>query len=673
MEEASYQLRQIIGVLWRWKWLILLVAAAAAGGTYIHFKRQDPLFRAKARIRVRPSTIRIGEAELEQSPLSYMRAREFVNTIARSLKSPRILGKVFENMGLQSVYADAPDPLNAFIKDFHVEAEIDSYMINLWWEHKDPRLASKVVNAVLEEAEQDEAERCQLISEDARKKLVTMLQEREKRLREAEEKLRKFEEEHAVASYRSELERLGQQVALYERAIATVKLNIVNLRSRWKTVEACGGNLEKLLAVPEIAQDNLVNFYRQKIEDLKEKKTQALSTYAPTSREVKSLQARLAELQKTLKEVVQQRVDAIRTELERAEGELKEKQKLLQEAREKEREFARLLNRHSYLTGQMEAARQLYMQALKRKEQLETGGYSLQRRFEVDHRALKPLEPVWPRPLQFALIAAVVGVLGAIGLAFLFEHLDDTVRDEKVVEEAGAKFLGSVPRLRRGRELAVVDEPRSGGAEAFRALRLTLFAELGEGRTILVTSPGPREGKTVCAVNLAAAVANWGRSALLIDADLRHPRIHRILSIESEEGLSTYLTSADSEKPPFLRTRISGLQVLPAGKPPANPADLLSTDRMLDLLKNHTDRSTVFIDSPPLLGPADAFVLARYCDAVVLVVLAAKTKVESLKRAVAHLKSLGVERIFTVMNRTTPATSRYYYYRYYRYYGKGAE
>ena len=546
MEETTGQLRQMLGVVWRWKWFILLVTAGFAAGAYIHFSREQPVYRATARLRVRPSTIRVGEAQLEESPLRYLRAREFVNTIARSIKSPRILGKVFEDPRLQKIYKDSGDPLADFADSFHAEPEIDSYLVNLWWESTDPKLAADVVNAVVSEVEQDEAERCLLVSESAKRKLKTMLEEREKRLREAESQLRKFEEQHAVASYESEIKRLAKQVALYEEAIAELKLALIDLRSKWETVERCKNDLDKLLTIPEIAEDNLVSFYRQKIENLKEERTRKLTTYAPTSREVRSIEQRLKELQDTLKKVVHQKAEAIRIELERAQKQMQQKQKLLDEAKVKEREFARLLNQHEHLATQLETAQQLYMQALRRKEQLETGGYSVQRRFEVDHRALIPRVPVWPKTFQFTAIAGVIGLLLALGLAFLFEHLDDSVRDEKVIEEVGAKFLGSVPRLRRGKELAVVDDPRSGAAEAFRALRLTLFAEIGDGKKILVSSPSAQEGKTVCAANLAAAIANWGKVVNLLDGDLRHPRIHRILNIDSETGLSEFLTSDDS-------------------------------------------------------------------------------------------------------------------------------
>ncbi|RKY15381.1 MAG: hypothetical protein DRP63_07000, partial [Planctomycetota bacterium] len=500
--------------------------------------------------------------------------------------------------------------------------------------------------------------------------LKTMLEKRKKRLQQAESQLREFEEQHAVASYERELERLARQVAIYEEAVTKLKLTLVDLQSKWETVERCN-NLDQLLAIPEIAKDSLVSFYRQRIENLKEERTKKLTTYAPTSREVRSIEQRLKELQNALKNAVQQKAEAVRIELERAQEQMQQKQKLLEEARMKERKFARLLNQHEHLAAQLQTAQQLYMQAYQRDEQLKTGGGSVLRRFEVDHRASIPRVPVWPKTFQFTAIAGIVGLLLALGLAFLFEHLDDSVRDEKVIEKMGAKFLGSVPRLRRAKELAVVDDPRSGAAEAFRALRLTLFAEIGDGSKILVSSSNAEEGKTVCAANLAAAIANWGKTVNLLDGDLRHPRIHRILNIDSKTGLSEFLTSDDSPDIAFVQTRVPRLNVLPAGRPLANPADLLSSQKMIDLIAEASKDRTLIIDSPPLLGPADTFVLARYCDVVVLVARAGKTKVGSLQRAVAHLNALGIEKIFVILNRTTPATSRYYYYHYYHYYGKG--
>jgi succinoglycan biosynthesis transport protein ExoP len=289
----------------------------------------------------------------------------------------------------------------------------------------------------------------------------------------------------------------------------------------------------------------------------------------------------------------------------------------------------------------------------------------------VWRRAEVPGGPIGPNTMRNTLLAGVVGAMAAVGVAFLVEYLDDTIKTPEDISQAlGLNTLGAIGRLRKGTdELVTVTQPLSPVSEAFRALRTNIrFSSVDNPlRTILVTSAGPTEGKSVMVANLAAAMAQAGLKVVAVDADLRRPRLHQMFGLHPHGGLTNSLLegSLDGRLQP---TQAEGLVVLPAGELPPNPAELLGSRRMqelLELLKGHVD--VVVIDSPPVLPVTDAAVLAQGVDGVLLVIDAGQTRRGAAKRAVESLRQVGANLVGVVLNAVpTHRGGYYYYYEYYR-------
>lgn len=323
--------------------------------------------------------------------------------------------------------------------------------------------------------------------------------------------------------------------------------------------------------------------------------------------------------------------------------------------------------------------------------QLEDSYASLQRSYEdirlaeansldtitVVEPADVPSVPVRPKTFQNTLLAAAVGLVLGAGAAFLIEYLDDTIKSPDDVEkELGLTTLGTITRF-GGKSLAdkliTTQHSRSSVTEAYRILRTNLeFAAVdGDLRAILVTSPNPVEGKTVTAANLAVVLAQSGRSVILADADLRHPAVHRIFQVPNDSGLTTALLRGGEVvlEDLLLPTEVEGLQVLPSGPLPPNPAELLGSEqmaRLVERLKGMAD--LVVFDTPPALPVADPAVLARVADAVLLVVDTGATRRGMALRAVENLARVGANITGVVLNRFSPRSSGYYYYYRYEYY-----
>ena len=276
--------------------------------------------------------------------------------------------------------------------------------------------------------------------------------------------------------------------------------------------------------------------------------------------------------------------------------------------------------------------------------------------------------------LQNTLLGAVTGLMIGLGIAFLLEYLDDTIRSPGDVKHAlNLTLLGALPQIQNGdgrHGVVVSKQPLQPISEAFRNLRASIrFATLDEPvQTLLVTSPLPTEGKSFTSVNLATTLAQGGATVILVDLDLRHPTVHRFLEIDQEPGLTDALLLDAEHRAQVVKTieNIAGLRVITAGQHTRNPAELLTSQTFrafLDWLK--ADSDVVVIDSPPVLPVADAVMLAGLADRVILVLENGMTRRLAASQAVERLTSTGGRLLGAVLNQIDQRSNGYYGYYYY--------
>jgi len=367
---------------------------------------------------------------------------------------------------------------------------------------------------------------------------------------------------------------------------------------------------------------------------------------------------------------------------------------MLRQALDNQKQEANKLNEsaieYSLLKRDVESYRTLYEGLMEKlKEAGVTAGLRSNNIRSVDKARVPtyPAEPNVPRNLTFAL---ALGLSTGIGLAFLLEGIDNTVRTPEQAQAISAlPSLGMIPLGSRGGieaaakrltvassreviELVTQSRPQSQMAESYRALRTSLLLTSlgGPPKVILITSALPQEGKTTTSINTAIVLAQKGTRVLLIDADLRRPSIHKTLGMGPKTGLTNVLTGNATLQQAVVRSSIlPTLFVLTAGTPPPNPAELLASSNMRDILAELREQyDHIIVDTPPTLSVTDAVVMSTRADAVVLVIRSGQTTKQALRRARDLLMQVNA-RVAGVLLNAVDLTSPDYYY-YYEYQGK---
>jgi polysaccharide biosynthesis transport protein len=367
---------------------------------------------------------------------------------------------------------------------------------------------------------------------------------------------------------------------------------------------------------------------------------------------------------------------------------------MLHQALDNQKQEANKLNEsaieYSLLKRDVESYRTLYEGLMEKlKEAGVTAGLRSNNIRSVDKARVPtyPSEPNVPRNLTFAL---ALGLTTGIGLAFLLEGIDNTVRTpEQAQAISGLPSLGMIPlgsksgieaaakRLtvassREAVELVTQARPQSQMAESYRALRTSLLLTSlgGPPKVILITSALPQEGKTTTSINTAIVLAQKGTRVLLIDADLRRPSIHKALGMGPKTGLSNVLTGNATLQQAVVRSNIlPTLFVLTAGTPPPNPAELLASSNMKDILAELREQyDHIVVDTPPTLSVTDAVVMSTRADAVVLVIRSGQTTKQALRRSREILMQVNARVAGVLLNAVDLSSPDYYYY--YEYQGK---
>lgn len=295
-----------------------------------------------------------------------------------------------------------------------------------------------------------------------------------------------------------------------------------------------------------------------------------------------------------------------------------------------------------------------------------------------------PSTPAKPDRKLIIITGLILGFILAFGFIFIRDYFDDTVKTPEDIEKKQVYVLGWIPAIENlngknnnGTEFVIENNPSSIASESIRALRTRVqFSKIGKDRlkTILITSPAPQDGKSTTALNLAGSFAHSNRKTLLIDADLRKPRLHQVFNFDKEPGLANYLFGEIPFEKLLHPTNTRNLFLITCGTLAANPSEILDSKEMDEFLnKVKTEFDYIIIDSPPIVAVTDAEILSRKVDGSILVVSSEKTEKDLLERGIQLIKNEQSFFIGTILNNFSAKSGYGSYYKYYYYYSKEGE
>jgi capsular exopolysaccharide synthesis family protein len=328
---------------------------------------------------------------------------------------------------------------------------------------------------------------------------------------------------------------------------------------------------------------------------------------------------------------------------------------------------------YAALEREAAADRQLYENLMQRTKETGVSGQYRNSNIEIVDTAEVPQSPVLPNVRRDLLIAMLSGLALAFGLVFAFEYFDSRIKSpDEIKTHLQLPFLGLVPSvtLKDGEQmlLGATEVPPAFG-ESIKAIRTgVVFSSAEEGtRSVVVTSTAPHEGKTMVSSNLAASLAQTDQKTLIIDADMRRPRIHEVFGWLQDPGLSNILVGTATMADAIRKSAVPNLHVLPAGHIPPNPAELLGSQRFKELLRElGRQYDWIIIDAPPVMAVTDAALVGNVATGVVFVIGAEMTSRRHAAVAIEQLANAQAKFIGAILNRANVQRHGYYYSTYYR-------
>ena len=584
--------------------------------------------------------------------------------------------------------------VTAFVKRVKVVPIRNSRLVDVGFQAKDPVLSASIANTLARAYIDLNLETKLNATKDAMNWLESRITEERKKVEQAEQALLRYKERHnIITDFSKDVENItAQKLAALNAQVIEAEVMRVEAETRYKQAVALEKTPDMLDSIPEVLNNDLIREIKTMEVELQKRKSELSKKYGVNHPQIVAIQSELATLKNRKNEEVKRVINSLYNSFKVAQA----REQSLKSSLNRQKAESFTLNEkainYSVLKREAQSTQQMYDLVIKRfketalTENIRTGNIRIVDKAEV------PIRPVKPKKTQNALLGMIIGLALGIGLAFLLEYMDNTIKaPDDIKLRLKIPYLGPVPVFaiaepqKRGKKsgnpetpeqtldqgLIVVHSPKSTASESYRGLRTSLLFSAADAppKVVLVTSAAPSEGKTITAANIAVTMSQAGNRVLVIDSDLRRPKIHRVFNVSRDRGLSNILAGTCSIDEAILHATIPGVDIITSGPVPPNPSEMLGSQSMVKMIETLRGRyDHIILDSPPVTAVTDAVITSRCVDGVLLVIRAGETHREIINNAIGLLQSAGAHILGAILNGVDMGRDSYYYYQYYYYY-----
>ena len=678
-ETEEIQLRDYLDVILRRKWLIVTVLTLVFLSTLIFSLAVTRIYEASAVVEVSQENPHV--TTFQEVLGSEIQAREFYETQVELIHSKAMINRVIEKLDLtspiplsgkrfsmtvnQECFGESEARSNPWREDYRrgranrrsaediaerqqlvkylsenliVSPSRKSMLIDVAFRSPDRQLSKSVVNTIVEDFISWKMELKVEASGIARDFLMMQMDRSKINLEKAEERLNEFAKHAGIVSLDARMNSIYRHLEELNSAYATAEANMMTKEANYQQAVKDGhANL------PRVLESDLIASLRDKYADLNASYEELKATFHDDYPKVKTLKARMDSIAALIEAQEKGIFLSIENEYESAQKIVSAMEKRIEHQKDLVLDLNDRATQYSIMAREVDTNKAIYQSLLQRAKEIESMAGVSSSNIQIVNRADLPLLAVKPNVKLNLLLSIVLGLLGGIVCAFMAEYFADTVTNpSEISDRFQIPLLGTIPQAKpdaHGLENAFLRHPRSPFSEAIRSTRVSVQLS-GSGtrsKCFLITSTLPSEGKTTLAVNLALSFAAAGEKTVLIDADLRKPRLHEIFDLKNRvngNGVSSFLAEVTNTLKMY-NDFSENLRIIPSGPVPPNPAELLASRRFKLLLKKLTGRfDRIILDGPPHIGFADTLILSKCVGGIVLV----SSIGESSREAIGHFK-----------------------------------
>jgi len=698
---------ELVRILYRRRWAMATIFAVIVLTTVVHTFTATPVYEARTRLLIEtddPNVVSFKAVVDEGQPnpdyyqtqYGILQSRELARRTIESLRlwhsqpagTEEAGASVWSMLWSRLWSAESSEQLPAqptstddalaqsvaidrFLGNLSIEPMRNSRLVDVKFRSSDPQLAASVANQLAQHYIEHSLEYKFNASRDASSWLEQQLAQQRKVVEAAEARLQSYREDHDVSAQDNGnivVQKLGELNTVLTRA----KTDRMQKEAVERQLVAIESDPAALDAFPAVLENSFIQHQKAELADLQRQRAQLADKLGDLHPDMLKINAAIAAGQAKLHAEISNVVSSMHTEYNAAVAQEQSLTKALDEQKREALSMNRKAIDYGVLARDAESSRQVYNSLMQRAKETGVSGELRSSNIRIIDRAEQPRLPVTPNRTLDILLGVIGGLILCAAFAFFYEYLDNRLKDPDEIQAClGLAPLGMLPALRQrttSGPLLLNNGVPSNFSEMFRTIRTNILFSSPEGapRTLAVTSTGPGEGKTLVSSNLAVACALAGQRVLLIDADMRRSQMHDLFDVELTPGLSNIIVGDAKASAALHKTAVSGLWVMPSGRTPPNPVELLASARFREVLASLSQHfDTIVIDTPPAMVVADPLVVATIASGVVFVVGAEMTSRHTARAVIDQLERGNARILGAVLNRVEFGKNRYYYARYY--------